>query len=236
MFDDQIMQTAEGWWVLRHDTHLSRWVEQAHRLDHDQTVLQKLEPFIKWGSVVYDAGSAIGDHAWFYLNAVGAKGTVIAIEPHPVQFECLRRNCPMALCIPHCVGETEGEVYLFHEPDVVAGSRVIDPLRQWPMTKHRRITIDNNCAIAGQVSFFKLDIEGCEPEALRGARRMIMHHRPVIWTEINPIALERQGHSVQELRSLLEDELRYRVAEFYPEGGGWAGFENGQCDGLFLPV
>jgi FkbM family methyltransferase len=234
--NEQIMQTPEGWWVMKHDTHFSRWVEQARRLDHDQPVLQKLVPYIKPGTVVYDLGAALGDHTIFYLNLVGPKGIVVAIEPHPVQFECLKRNCPTAYCIPHCVGEANGEVWLFHEPDCIGGSRVIDPSRQWPMTLHRRITIDKDCALGGQVSFMKIDIEGCEPEALRGARNTIMHHRPVIWLEINPIALERQNHSTAELQHVLEDELEYRVAEFYPPGGGWNGCGNGiQCDALFLP-
>jgi FkbM family methyltransferase len=233
---DLIQQTPQGWWVMKHDTHFSRWVEQAQRLDHDQPVLQKLAPYIKPGTVVYDLGAALGDHTIFYLNLVGPNGVVVAIEPHPVQFECLKRNCPTALCIPHCVGEAEGEVWLFHEPDCIGGSRVIDPSRQWPMTRHRRITIDRDCVLAGQVSFMKIDIEGCEPEALRGARNTIMHHRPVIWLEINPIALERQNHSTAELQHVLEDELQYRVSEFYPPGGGWNGCGDGiQCDALFLP-
>ena len=237
MYEDQIMQTPEGWWVMKHDTHFSRWVEQARRLDHDQPVLQKLAPYITPGSTVYDLGAALGDHTIFYLNLVGPQGIVVAIEPHPVQFECLKRNCPRAYCVPYCVGETQGDVYLFHEPDCIGGSRLVDPACQWPMTKHRRITIDLDCVLWGQVSFMKIDIEGCEPEALRGARQTIMHHRPVIWLEINPIALQRQNHSTDELKHLFEDELRYRVAEFYPSGSGWHGSGNdAQCDALFLPL
>jgi FkbM family methyltransferase len=234
MYEDQIMQTPQGWWVLKHDTHLSRWVEQAHRLDHDQPVLQKLAPYLKPGTLVYDLGAAIGDHTAFYLRAVGSQGLVIAFEPHPVEFECLRRNCPTALCFPYAVGEVEDEIWLFHEPDVIAGSRLVDPARQWPMTKHRRVTIDNT-KLAGPVSFMKIDIEGCEAQALRGARETITKHKPILWVEINPVALQRQGSSGEELRFVVE-ELGYRVAEFYPEGGGWNGM-NGetQCDALLLP-
>lgn len=237
MYEDQIMQTPQGWWVLKHDTHISRWVEQTGRLDHDQPVLQKLLPYLRPGSVVYDLGAAIGDHTIFYLNAVGPSGTVIAFEPHPLQFECLKRNCPRALCLPYVVGETHDDtVWLFHEPDCIAGSRLIDPATQWPMSQHRRVTIDADCVIDGQVSFVKIDIEGCEPEALRGAHNMIMRDRPVIWLEINPAALERQQHSSNELRDVLENQLKYRVAEFYPPGGGWDGFGEGQCDALFVPA
>jgi FkbM family methyltransferase len=234
--DDQIMQSAQGWWILKDDTHLSRWVEQTQRLDHDQPVLQKLAPYIKPGTVVYDLGAALGDHTIFYMQVVGPNGIVVAIEPHPLQFECLRRNCPTALCLPYAVGETEGEVYLFHQPDIVGGSRLIDPALQWPMTKVRRIAIDRNCILAPPVSFMKIDIEGCEAQALRGARETIKRHKPVIWMEINPIALERQGSSGEDLRLVVE-QLGYRVAEFYPEGGGWNGM-NGetQCDCLCVPT
>jgi FkbM family methyltransferase len=234
VYDEEIMQTAQGWWVLKHDTHFSRWIEQAQRLDHDQPVLQKLAPHIKPGTVVYDLGAALGDHTIFYLNMVGPQGVVVAIEPHPLQFECLRRNCPKAYCVPHAVGETEDEVWLFHEPDCIGGSRLIDPATQWPMTKHRRITIDRNCVIGGHVSFMKIDIEGCEPEALRGAHGTIMRNRPVLWIEINPEALERQKHSVNELRDVLENQLGYRVAEFYPDGS-WD-MPPILCDALCLPA
>lgn len=235
MYEDQIIQTPEGWWVLKHDSHLSRWVEETKRLDHDQYVLQKLAPYIKPGSVVYDLGAALGDHTVFYLNAVGPQGIVVAFEPHPVQFECLKRNCPRAFCLPYCVGETTDTVYLFHEPDVIAGSRLIAPALNWPMTAHPRITIDSNCVFPGSISFMKIDIEGCEAQALRGARKTIMKHRPIIWLEINPIALERQGSSNADLKDVLENQLKYKAVEFYPEGGDWNGYNGQQSDALFLP-
>jgi len=234
MYEEEIMQTPEGWWVLKDDTHLSRWVEQGKRLDHDTPVLEMLQAYIKPESLVYDLGAAIGDHTLFYLNAVGPKGTVVAFEPHPIQFECLKRNCPAALCLPYAVGETEGQSMLFHQPGPVAGSRLIDPALQWPGTMVRQITLDKNCVFGGHLSFIKIDIEGCEPAALRGARRTIQRHQPAIWMEINPIALERQGYSNVILREVLDD-LHYEVAKFYPEGGSWDGFEGAQCDCLCLP-
>jgi FkbM family methyltransferase len=234
-YDDQIMQTPEGWWVLRDDTHLARWVEQAQRLDHDQPVLQKLAPYIKRGSVVYDLGAALGDHTLFYLHAVGPAGAVVAFEPHPLHYECLRRNCPSAICFPYAIGETEDEVWLFNQPEIVAGSRLIDPGLGWPMNLVRRVSLDTKQVVPGHVSFMKIDIEGCEPEALRGAKQTIGRYHPAIWMEINPEALERQGHSTNELRDVIENQLGYRVAEFYPEGGSWDGFDGAQCDALFLP-
>jgi FkbM family methyltransferase len=234
-FEDQLMQTPEGWWVLKSDTHLSRWIEQAGMLDHDQPVLKKLAPYISRGSTVIDCGAALGDHTIFYLQKVGAQGQVIAFEPHPLQFECLRRNCPQAICYRAALGDREDSVWLFHQPDIVAGSRLIDPALQWPMSQVARTRLDQILGrLDSPISFIKIDVEGCETEVLRGANRTIMTHRPVIWCELNPIALERQHSSVAELGSALE-ELRYRVAEFYPAGADWNGYEGNQCDLLCLP-
>src|SRR5260370_16919171 len=104
------------------------------------------------------------------------------------------------------------------------------------MTQHKRVIIDKAIDSFQQpVSFMKIDIEGCEPEALRGARQTIMRHRPVIWIEINPEALIRQNHSVLELRNLLENELSYQVAEFYPARGGLNRCHNQQPNPLSPP-
>src|SRR5262249_26068313 len=147
-------------------------------------------PFIRPGSVVVDAGAALGDHTLFYLNAVGAAGKVYAFEPHPVQFICLLRNCPRAISYKYAFGEAPGSVYLFHQPDIVAGSRLVDPELQWPMTPCERVTLDSIVKEKDQVSFLKIDVEGCEPEVIRGAREIIAASRPTIWFENNPEALE----------------------------------------------
>jgi FkbM family methyltransferase len=252
--DDLIQQTAQGWWVLKRDACFSRWVEQAQRLDHDQPVLQKLAPWLQPGMSVIDVGAGIGDHTRFYLDRVGELGTVIAFEPHPIQYVCLTRNCPQALCWPYAVGENENGAWLFMEPDMIGSSRLwlfmepdpigssrlIHSLELEPsstgstgvLTPVKRVTIDKMELRA--CSFIKIDVEGCEPEVIRGAGETIASYHPAIWMEVNPAALEAQGHSSKELADLLE-KIGYRVAEFYPPGSDWNGCQGGQCDILCLP-
>lgn len=233
---DEICQTKQGWWVLKRDSHFSRWIEQAQRLDHDQPVLQILAPYIKPGGVVIDCGAALGDHTIFYLEKVGLAGMVYAFEPHPIQYECLVRNCPKAFCFNFALGDSLGQVSLFMEPLMVGSSRLIKEPGRWAShtVQVERIALDD-VVPAKDISLIKIDVEGCEPEVIRGAEKIIYDCRPPIWMELNPEALSAQGHSAQEVKELLES-LRYKVTRWYPEGAGWHGFEGGQCDMLCEPI
>src|SRR5262249_37578392 len=75
-------------WVLEGD-QISNWVEQEGRLDHDQNFLPGILEHIKPGDTVIDVGAFIGDHTVAY--AAKAK-KVIAFEPNPLAFECLKYN------------------------------------------------------------------------------------------------------------------------------------------------
>ena len=49
----------------------------------------------------------------------------------------------------------------------------------------------------------KLDIEGAEVKALRGARGMLARDLPIVLVEVEPCHLGRQGSRVEDLRHVL---------------------------------
>ena len=57
----QIEVLPNGIWVLKDDTHISKWVKQQDRLDHDMNTLPFILPLIKPGDHVIDAGAFIGE-------------------------------------------------------------------------------------------------------------------------------------------------------------------------------
>jgi FkbM family methyltransferase len=67
------------------------------------------------------------------------------------------------------------------------------------------ITLDEfGAAMETHPSLVKMDIEGCEVAALRGARRMLARDdRPAILFEHNPTTLQRCGATTQSFRELL---------------------------------
>jgi hypothetical protein len=57
--------------------------------------------------------------------------------------------------------------------------------------------------LSGQV-FIKIDIEGFEPNALRGLTGTIDRYRPYVLTEVEPAHLARAGSSPEELFAMME--------------------------------
>ena len=186
--------------VIEGDTHIGKWVEQSGRLDHDQNTLPLLTKHIPKGGTVVDVGAFIGDHTLHYANCVGPTGSVIAIEPNPVAFECLGHNMQEhkhVTCLN--VGASFRSIRLTLDPDPNAGA---SRAKEDEGGLLAAISIDSlglaNC------DFMKFDCEGFEVWALRGAFGTIRHHKPVMLIEVNESALAAQGFDPQHIFDIMD--------------------------------
>lgn len=195
--------------VIEGDTHISKWVEDSGKLAHDDYSLSFILPNIKEGDLVVDAGAFIGDHTIAYLDKVGVSGAVYAFEPNPKAFECLVHNCPRAVNMPYGLSDKRGEFVYSKSSNAGAGH-----LGGAGIEKVSVIDLDS--VNLKKLNFFKIDVEGYEIAALKGARKTIEAYRPMMWIECNNGALHRQGESVESLLSYLTDELKYGF-EPHPE-------------------
>jgi FkbM family methyltransferase len=195
-----IKQTTNGVWVIANDTHFSKWVEESGRLDHDQYVIQLLLPKIDPG-IVIDAGANIGTHTIVYCNVVGSSN-VIAIEPNLECVKCLRKNVPYCNIIEAAIGDECGRGNLVLQ-DNVGASYMIDG-DDIPIIKLDTCELVLLKSQTKRISFIKIDIEGYEVRALKGATQLISKHRPVMWIEVNRGALLRANTCEQELLDLIE--------------------------------
>lgn len=196
--------------VIDGDTHISRWVEESGRLDHDQYALPIILDQINVGDTVVDAGAFIGDHTLAYLNKVGKSGYVYAFEPNKVAFECLQHNCPAALAFN--VGLSDAEEMLSYESSPNAGAGRI---KEFGKNKIQTICLDS--LDIKNVAFIKIDVEGFEMNALRGSMKTIQKFKPTMWIEINQGALEANGTSASEVEEFIRS-IGYRITPF-PEKG-----------------
>jgi FkbM family methyltransferase len=137
------------------------------------------------GDVVFDCGAHIGVFTRAAI-AAGAK-LVVAIEPAPKNLECLRRNMATEIAagrvvvIPEGVWNKEGTLPFHIDPANSAGDSLLDSRSHGsvtidvPLTTIDKLTRRLNIE---RVNFIKMDIEGAEPNALRGARGTLLKDRP----------------------------------------------------------
>lgn len=196
--------------VIEGDTHISRWVEESGRLDHDQYALPLILEHIKAGDTVVDVGAFIGDHTVAYLDKVGKHGRVYAVEPNKAAFDCLKHNCPKAIALN--LGLSDKEELLSYEASPNAGAGRI---RKGGESEIKTVTLDS--LAIDDASFIKIDAEGFELSILKGAVNTIKKSKPTMWIEINVEALRANGVAVSEVENLLL-ELGYSMKPF-PEKG-----------------
>jgi len=144
------------------------------------------ETGVRQGDVVLDCGANVGTFARLAFKQGAAK--VIAIEPAPENLECLRRGFPQEIAAGRLVLYPKG---VWHKDDMLTmnvdpGNSAADSfVMQQKDAKASTVklpltTIDKLVAELAleRVDFIKMDIEGAETNALRGARETIQRNKP----------------------------------------------------------
>lgn len=202
--------TKENIAIIEGDTHISKWVEESGRLDHDQNMLPKVLLHIEKGDTVFDIGAYIGDHTIAYVN----KGAIVhAFEPNPRAYECLRYNMEGTGCVYKCIAFSDKkEQYDIEEPNYNFGMTTLKSGGNFST-----ITLDEYCNDYGVApDFIKIDAEGMEMKILLGAEKTIAKHKPKMLIEINEGALIQKGTSRKELLAHINN-LGYTCHDVYGE-------------------
>lgn len=171
-----------------------------------------LESLLTQGATFVDVGANQGAFTAIAAKTLGASGRIIAIEPQPALVRCIESSLAAATVpswrVHQCaVGETSG-VGTMVIPRENAGEARLEG--GTPEARDAQISVlvrtldalledveaDRPCVV-------KMDIEGGELYALRGARRSLQRLRPTLLLEINPDAMKRRGYSAEELREEL---------------------------------
>jgi FkbM family methyltransferase len=195
--------------IIPDDTHISKWVKESGRLDHDQSMVPLACQYIKTGSIVIDAGAYIGDHTIAYSRAAGVDGNVFAFEPNPVAFECLEynmKNLPNVTCFKQGLGSKIESKGLTN----YGGNYGINHLTEGHGIS---ITTIDELGMFG-VDFIKIDVEGYELEILKGATETLKKFKPVLLIEINRGTLKREGIKEQDIFYFL-DRFGYKYKNIY---------------------
>jgi FkbM family methyltransferase len=151
---------------------------------------------VKPGQVVIDIGANVGCLAFQAAQLVGERGRVIAVEPNPDNLQLLYAGILLnewanVQVLPCAAWDVSGIMSL------KGGASNTYLVLAAPLDEGRAYTqlvrLDEALASLDRVDLVKIDIEGHEPRALRGARELIEKHRPILLTEFNPRCLRNVG-------------------------------------------
>lgn len=156
-----------------------------------------------------------GAHVGTWSRVMSAHfARVIAVEPSPDTFEALTWNighaaCSNVECRQVALGDAPGAVRMQLNADQAArantGARFVEAGGAIPVE-----TIDSWALPS--LGFLKLDVEGSEPAALRGATDTLRRCRPIVLFENKWLWTKHYGLPKQIVASFLEG-LGYRLLE-----------------------
>ena len=134
------------------------------------------------GDYVIDAGACFGDTALAFAHSVGAEGHVYTFDPLPRHFSIMQENFAMNPELAPRI--TAFDVGLSNEDHTGGGQQavngVINPgatVFGWDVTTRRIDDLVARGEVA-RVDFIKMDIEGSELLALKGAEQSIRRWKP----------------------------------------------------------
>ena len=167
-------------------------------------VLAALRQWVRPGMTVVDIGANIGYFTAHLSRLVGEQGEVHAFEPEPTNFSILTENVNMnglnnVRLHRAAVGEERGDAKL-HTSDFNGGMhRLYDSVCcTGPSVSVPVLRLDDVLA-GSKVDLIKIDIEGYEESALRGAERCLRQNPNLkIISEYCPASMLEAGRKPKE--------------------------------------
>lgn len=254
IFDDALLRREV---VLAHDIRM-----QVGIVDHierqlwlqgewDRPVKQVLESVLAPGDVYIDLGANIGYFTLLASRLVGRDGVVVAVEPSVRALRKLTHHlwlnqCGNVLLLSCAAADVwrRDKLGLANESNI-GGSSVV--AKGTPVGSTESVwlaPLDDLLQGADlRPKLIKLDLEGFELAALRGARRLIEQHHPWIVCEVTESFLRKYDASTEQLMAFLMDRgYRPFLMEDSPDSRRWLPIEEpisfdsaGQLDVLFVP-
>ena len=161
------------------------------------------------GAVVADVGANIGIYSQFLSRCVRPTGLVHSFEPSPDNFKRLSaatHDLSNVRLTQAVVGERSGECKLYVSDKLNVDHRAYkadgDSRRAVPTDM---VALDDYFKPGQRVDLIKMDIQGYELHALRGAQRVLQENRDInLLLEFWPAGLEQAGVGWGELVELLQ--------------------------------
>jgi FkbM family methyltransferase len=212
-------------------SHADAIVAAMHNGRYERNEQDFMRLVVRSGSHVVDVGAHIGFHTRLLVGLVGSDGFVTAFEPLAEHVAELAREIPNELrrrvrIVPAAVADVSGTRTMVAAASDMAPANAcfcdVGPLvsdvhavmRQVPV-----VTLDEEVG-RPPVGFLKIDAEGAEALVLRGARRVLIDHHPVVLADLHPHLMKYLDRTTPEalIREMAEIGYECRLL-----GAGVAG-------------
>ena len=178
--------------------------------DYERELTNILVTQVEQGATVLDVGAHVGLHTLMFSRRVGAEGRVFAVEASPANAGLLRKHlhwndCRNVRLIEAAIGDRDGDVAFTFRPDPTDPGGFANSLAYdigGETATVRMTTIDTLCADC-RPDLIKIDVEGAELLALRGAYQTLTRSAPILTIAIHPDAMRALETSPSELLGFL---------------------------------
>lgn len=167
--------------------------------------------------ILLDIGAHIGKYSLTTARNVGAKGVIVAVEPHPVNFKALQKNIELnnlknVVALNIAAWNADCKLNLFIGD--IAGHHSAKVNRGLGFVKVNARAMDDVVRELNlpKINWIKIDVEGAEFEVLCGLSETIKKYKPKIIIEITKKNLDK----VKEFMKKQEYQcIRISVEDFF---------------------
>ena len=183
----------------------------------DYNEMRFMRRYLRKGDSVLDVGANVGVYTLLAASLVGSEGHVDAYEPGPIALKRLRENVRVNR-LSHvkvsgaAVGEAPGVAVFLRDLDSTNRFATADDARK-STVEVSVVKLDEEAA-GRTYALGKMDIEGAEPTAFRGAEQLLRGANPPVWImEFKDRLLKRFGYSATDFAAWLR-ERGYVLASY----------------------
>jgi FkbM family methyltransferase len=188
-----------------------------------------LSQVLRPGMVFVDVGANMGLYTLFAARKVGESGTVLAIEPSNRECDRLLKNAAAnslsnIRLLHMAVSDSSSQAELLVASDERSGHNTLGAFGyDTPLASKESVRTEQLDEIILQeglqrVDVIKMDIEGAEFHALRGAVGAIERFQPILMLELADRVLCHQGSSSGEIWTFCH-QRRYKIFSFNERTG-----------------
>ena len=199
---------------------------------YSRNIIYLLKRIARPGMTVIDAGANVGEITLIAAKQVGPTGRVIAFEPMPAFADRLENNVALngfqnVTVMRLGLSDAPGEAPIFVSSSSYADGTHHDGLATLFPSGGRTTSaatiplarLDDllSAGQTGRVDIIKMDIEGGELSALRGARSLLLRDGPSIILEVGRETCRAAGYEMEDILRLL-DEFGYTYSRIGRKG------------------